>query len=142
MRHPLAEICLVQRAWLVGIAARMFYAFRAFDILPHGSDQEEDRDDMICALKNEGNYGRSATIHEINPSEMRSLIHDYFRVVFPGSEEIRKFELLKLSWQPWLDFVLDNGVFNGKRKCWSTLRSKGAQSKLKDLTGIYYLSMP
>ena len=116
---------------MADITARMFYCFRAFDTLPHGSDEKENRNKMIRALLTDGNLAEGATVQQIRAwsSEVYSRNNPYIRLAYPGSEVIDLFEALEISWQAWLDFVLENGVTNLKR---NDLK-KGAVAKRGDI---------
>lgn len=110
VRHELSEAPLVKAQVSFDITDHLFYAFKGFHRLPHGS---ADRDGMFLHLGGVlmyGNHGRGAPCHHIRSTDIISLTHPNVRVAFPGSPFVENFQCIALDESRLLETILRYGT--------------------------------
>lgn len=111
-RGPLSEVCFIERAIHIDITSRMFYAFKEFHEIPHGSELNMKRRDHEIVLKIAGNQEEGVVVDDIVHSQIKNTTNSNIKVCYPSSEEIMAFELLQINHNYWLELVLEHGESN------------------------------
>ena len=93
------------------VSQEMFYCFKGFSKIPHGSSPATEQAKNDLYLKHFGNGGKGAKVTHVKLTERLNLTHKCVRVAYPGSPHLACFESCGLDKLEMLKFVLKCGSF-------------------------------
>ena len=109
-RAELWEAHKVEESVRFDVAQEMFYCFKEFSKIPHGSSPATERAKNDFYLEQFGNGGTGAKVTHVKLTERLNLTHKCVRVAYPGSPHLACFESCGLDKLEMLKFVLKHGI--------------------------------
>ena len=93
------DIDKITRSIQVEIGTRMFYAFKEFHRIPHGSHPISKWDDLFNMYQAYGNDGKGLEQTKVYCSSTYEYSSDFIKICYPGSYHINEFDTMKISHQ-------------------------------------------
>lgn len=92
VREKLSETDKVNEQISVDICDQMFYCFKGFHKLPHGSSDWNGQHASETTLLLKGNNNRGAKVYHIKLDDVINSDHDCIRVCYPQSNKLKSFD--------------------------------------------------